>query len=325
MENNKRRKAIGEVPMYSQRKALATKNCRRIESRQGTPVTREQRRKAVRKAKGVRLALYALVGSLSFGGGYATHKMLTEGSGVTQQKNEISIDANKADKDIRIDNMTNEGKLWLNGLKVNIEDALDNEQETLRKTVQQEIESLENPEDVLNYVKQIYVEEYNECNNDNINIENVTFGKNKADIVIYSDKAENGDSILRCCSEHDAQEMGIGIDGDKSVISAHIKDGEISQTERVAQNNKGEYQAIYSKSEEVKQNDETVLEDVAAVVLTGIDMATSMEQKENNSFEVNQKYKQRLIDAVVDHKNDQIQEIINGDTQIQKNQEDEGR
>lgn len=286
---------------------------KRKEAKEGRVLNREEKNKIIekvaRKARN-KVARYALMGALGIGGAVVAGNLLGAGQEV-KGETQVSTEANQKSN----------REMWIDDIKVDV-DALINEQ---KQEAQDEIENLQTPEDVLNYIKDIYAEEYNEINNTNISIEDIRFRKNKSDIVIYSDEAINGDSILRYCTEHEARENGIGIDGEKSIISASVKNADISETEQVAQNINGEYQAIFTKNEEVQQNEETVLQDIAEVVLTGIDMSTSMEQRENNSWKINETYKQRFIDAVAQYKNEQMQETTNAKTETQQSQNDDGR
>lgn len=179
----------------------------------------------------------------------------------------------------------------------------------IAKQVAQEINELETPDEVLEYTKQIYVNEHNETNEEKIDTSDVKIRKSSFDKVFYMDTAQNGDEILRYCSEAEAKEKGIGIDGEQPVISVEI-DGKTR--EKVAYY-RGEYVPIYSEYEEVQQYEEGVLVDLAEVLQTGIDRATSMVQEDTWSS-IKSEYKQRFINAVARNRQKKQEEIEKTDT-----------
>lgn len=306
MEENRRKSIVNnENREYYQKTRTEIKNKKPQNAKQRHKVAK----KASRKVK-LQLAL-ALISSILIGAGGT--KLLNPGvEGVKENKNEIVVDLDETNKDLKIEG--NRRQEFLERI------AYETIEEQLETSTEQEINKLKTPEEVLEYIKEIYVSEFNKNNKEPITVDDVSFSKNKSDIVIYNDKAKNGDEILRYCSESRAKRNGIRIDGDKSVITAY--NGQ--KTEKVAWNSNGEAQTVYLYTDQVEKDEKTTLQSVAEVVLAGIAMMDSMEQKNNNSWEVNREYKQRLIDAVKNYKNEQIEEIITGDTNIQQAQEDDG-
>ena len=274
-------------------------------------------KKNAQKAK-VRTFLIAL--SISSGiGGAMIHGLLNPGvEGVTQNKTETVVDLDQ----IPTDSIEIVGSKREEFVKSLAAEANDKE---LESNIEQEIANLKTPEAVLEYIKNMYVQEYNQNSNEDISTEDIKLSKNTYDIVIYKDEAQNGEQILRYCSESQAQENNIAIDGDKCIVSVHIQNENINTRERVAYDDTTkQFETVYRMDEEVIQNEETTLGNVAEVILAGINMSTSMEQKDNNSYEINHTYKQRFIDAIKNYRTEQIEEIIAGNTYTEQSQEEEG-
>lgn len=164
-----------------------------------------------------------------------------------------------------------------------------------------EILDLKTSDAVLNYVKQMYVDEYNKSHEKQISVEDVSFNKSSFDKVFYKDMAENGEEILRYCSEKEAKERGLRIDGNNPVITATIRNEGGAISEKVAQTDSGKIVNIYSQDEVVKENKNTTLTGLGNVVLTGINRATSMDQEET-SWQTKDQYRLKFTKAVEEYK-----------------------
>ena len=288
----------------------------------GKKIIEEEAKKARSKA-----TIFALVGALGIvgTGGYTLGENEKSGiSGIKEKNGEIQIDMNEVEKDINIKNIMNQSErnehqvfvkeLQEQSLNENLEYI-----EALKKEVTQEIENLKTKEEVLSYTKQMYVDRYNGIHEEPIGVGNVTIRKNSYNKIFYEDHAKNGDIILRQCTESEAQEMGVPIDGVLSEISVVIKkDGELI-SESVAYHD-GKFVTLYEKDEEVQANRDTILCELGNVVLQGIDRVTSMDN-EDTSAGIKDLYKGRFIQAVVDYKkyrNEEIKEKVESEQQTQK-------
>jgi len=284
-------KRIGPIKRLAKR--TIQKEIKRQEKEQRRKLSIEEKRrikdKVFRKMR-TRMALFGAVGLLGIGGmigyniGRQEVKTITEGDVIENTQETIPNPTRARDE-------------FINTIKV---DELPNI-EDIREEVKNEISELGTPEEVLNYTKKLYVEEYNKNHEEKIDIEDIKIWKNSHDIVFYKDITKSGDSILRYCTEKQAKEQGIPIDGDNPIISVTIvKDGKDIE-ERVAQKLDGSFANVYDQDEDVKKDKKTTLETLGRVVLTGIDRATSMEQ-EGTSAQVKNEYKNRFIKAVTEYK-----------------------
>lgn len=191
----------------------------------------------------------------------------------------------------------------------------------VKTEVLQEVQELQTSDEVLNYVKEIYIEQYNKNNNTDKEIDDVRFYKTSFDKVFY----EDANGILRYCSENEAKEMGKQIDGNLPIVEATIANEGGALSERVAQKSNGEIVNIYKQNEEVLQDKETTLTQLGDVVLAGINYSTAMEQ-EGNSWQTKKNYEDKFVDAIAEYREQQKPEKENTNTvnnQIQ--QEDEER
>ena len=170
----------------------------------------------------------------------------------------------------------------------------------IRIETSNEVGELENSEEVLNYIKQIYIEKYNENNNVKKGIEDVRFNKSSFDKVFFKD--ENG--ILRYCSEKEAKEMGKPIDGNLPIISATVADEKGAIQENVAQKSNGEIVNIYDKDEQILGDEDTTLTQLGDVVLAGINYSTAIEQ-DGNSWKTKKDYENKLINALTEYRKEQ--------------------
>lgn len=301
------KKRIG--PLKAIAKRSIQKEIRKQEKEQGRRLEREEKiqiKNAVFRKMRTRVAVFGTIGLLGLGGligaGFKDDEVkgLPEGQGV------------------EIENQDSEREIFVNGIKVDVEQEQNN---LLKEEIENELEGLESPDEVLDYVKEIYVQEYNQNNGTQISNEDVSFYKEASNVVIYNDKAVNGDEILRCCSEYDAIKSGIPVDGEKPILKVYIKKQGITITESVALNETtGEFQNVYRQNEEVKEDKATTLEGTAEVVLTGINVYISMDEKDTYP-QVKDVYKERFVNALTEYKqlNKQMekQDLVNGTNEIE--------
>lgn len=296
------KKNIG--PLKKMARGAVRKEIDKQERKVNRELTREEKKKVqshVFKKLRTRAAILASVGLLGIGSGVVGFRLgqkSNEIKGITSGQN-IEIDVSEVEKDVNIKTTDEKDarQVFLDNININ-----NYEQKTdYEMLATNEIENLKTFEDVLNYTKQIYVDEFNKNNEEQISVEDIRLSQNRSDIVFYKDVAENGDEILRYCSEYEAKEMGIGIDGDTPMLTVYIANKDINATERVAQKQNGEIVNLYGKNEEVSEDKETTLEEVGDVLFAGIDRASSMEQ-EGTSIQNKENYKNKFINKVAKYK-----------------------
>lgn len=267
--------------------------------------------KKVIKELRVRGAILGTVGILGIGGAIA----------LNSRNNVPELPEGRIETELGEENSKSKRDKYLESLQEGIgtEDEISAE---ILDEIEQEIENLKTPEEVLEYTKQIYVDNYNEQNEEKIETSEVKLRKSSSDKVFYKDKAQNGDEILRFCSESEAKKRGIGIDGDQPIISVEV-DGRLSESVAYYW---GDYVPVYSENEEVQQYEENSLVDLAEVVQAGIDRATSMVQEET-AIGVKEEYKERFVNAVAENRQNKQNQIAKTDTSknIEKQSIDEER
>lgn len=230
---------------------------------------------------------------------------------IKENNKKIVIDAEELDKDIEINNVNNYREIFVNGIKVKLEEQ-DTQEEKIQRELLEEIENLETQEDILNYIKNIYVSEYNGSKGSNydeyITTENVTFNKTRQLEGLKSCEAQNGDRIFIIDSESKSY-----VNVSSGIISVTVnKDGGI-QKESVASSNGSTYLRVYNANENIKNDeDNLLLEKLGAIVDTGIDYSTAIEQEEN-SEEINKQYTDRFLNALTEYKVNKIEQFIESD------------
>ena len=284
----------------------------------GKEIIEEEARKARGKA-----TVLALVGVLGIGGvgGYALGTHNSKILGITDGKETIERNMDEVDKNIIQEEKEDKHAVFVKELQDAALDVTKEENDNIEKDVKQEIESLKTPTEVINYIKQMYVEKYNNENDKKIGTENLELYKNVEDLVFYEDQAQNGDEILRYCTEKEAEEMGIPIDGNLAKISARIENESGITKENVAYHD-GKFVTIYGKNEKVSEYKDNTLCELGEVVLQGIKRADSMD-KEKTFIEVKEEYKNKLIQAVVDYRKSRGENVKeNNKNQIEQSTQD---
>ncbi len=161
----------------------------RIENRLNRKLRREERRKIIQKnaSKARRkVAISAIIFALGGVTGASTQKLLNEG------KTELSIDAEKYTDGIDIKNVTNDREVFINGLRVELNEIDVNE--NLEEMVKEEINNFKTSEDVSEYSKRIYEEAYlDQCGEDikvtDIN-KNYIDTNNSSELTIWAKRSE---------------------------------------------------------------------------------------------------------------------------------------
>ena len=265
-------------------------------------VTKEEKRKIKTKA------IFAALGLMSATSLLEGVALLNSGNeGVKSNKNEITINTEQAEKDVNVINV-GDRNVFIDGIKVDTNNLNYEKNKELKENVAKEVESLETSEDVLNYLKQFYANEYNNENDTHMTAENVRLGKTREMTTLFKDKAENGEEIIKDRLAKDKTERKIDIED--GVISATIiQDGKIISSQEILNNN-NQYKRVYSSNEDVEKYEDNLLVKTGKIIDKGIDWNVAMDQKETDPL-IKKQYKQRFIDAIVEYKEEQIEKISN--------------
>ena len=290
-EINLKRTQKGEEPLSKEEEKKIIKR-----------VSKEEKRKMRTKA------ILVALGIMSATAGVEGIALLNSGNeGVKSNKKEITIDTEETEKDVNVINM-GDRNVFIDGIKVDTNNLNDEKNKELKENVTKEVDSLETSEEVLNYLKQFYANEYNKENNTQITFDNVRFGKTREMETLFKDKAKDGKEIIRSRSANDEMETKVNIESGV-IKAAIIQDGSIISNQKILNDN-NQYKRVYSSNENVETYEENLLVKIGKIIDKGIDWNVAMDQKEND-FLIKKQYKQRFIDAIVEYKEEQIEKISN--------------
>ena len=273
-------------------------------SEEGKEILSKEEEKRKTKTKAILIALGLMTATTGIEG----VALLNSGEkGVSSTKKEITIDMDKAEKDINVINLKNR-KVFIEGLEVetNKEENIEVENKELKENVTKEVEALETQEDILDYLKQFYINEYNKENQTQFTYENVKFRKTREIGSFFKDEANDGTKIIRTKEKDDKTQRDVDITA--GVVSATITDNDkIISIEKVLNEN-NEYKRIYNRNENVETYKDNLLVKTGKIIDKGIDWNVAIEQAETEES-VKEAYKQRFIDAIVEYKENQIEKI----------------
>jgi len=309
MDKNKRKQQNRSWAMRKA-KVLAKEKIRKKEEMLDRKLTREEKenifekvRNNIKRQLAVRIA-YGFMGlAVGLGGGIVGTKLLNEANnkGITKTESTIEIDTEKTEKDVVINNKNNEKEVFLNGIKVD----LNKQENEIKSNLLEEIDKFETKDDVLDYIKNIYVEKYNQKNGTDITAENITIEKDMFDASLEEDKAANGDTIMRK-----------DFDGtyEQGIYTVRIETEEGLKLETFARTYSGDFVRVYYSDDKVESYEENTASENGSIIASGTDYAIAIGNKET-SKEVKDKYKERLIDACAANKKEKINKIIYGENQ----------
>lgn len=300
MKDKKRAFAIANSDAKKVKTRIKEINEKREES--GRPLlTKTQEKSVARKVvkREKRKRMLAAIGLTALVSG-GTVALLNPGTkGVEQNKNEITVDAEKAGKNVNVKNLSDR-EVFIEGIKVSNEDLEKISDTTLEDTVIKEVESKETPDDVKNYLKEIFVKEYNDEYKTNITEENVRISRNRDDgTFLIRDKDQNGNKILRKGNENDSKEEKVDISG--GLITVTINDGNSRIIQKVLNEKNGKYTSVANY-------DNKVLEKLEKIMDTGITWEDSMD-REGTEENIKQGYKQDFINSIIEYKENEIEKI----------------
>lgn len=213
-----------------------------------------------------------------------------------------------------------ERQVFMDELNVNTSKLEKQKGTTLEDNIRNEVESLKTPDEILNYIKQIYANEYNRQNMYDIKKEQITFYRTKHNNNLCRDKAKNADNIIRESYDPDKKYLSWN-DG---VIEVKIQLKDEIKVQKIV-NLKGEFKTIYEDNEEVEEYQDSELVAVGKIVNEGINYMASLEELEKEKQKSGEQvsylsqskacyeYMEKFINAIVEYENKQIEEnTING-------------
>lgn len=245
------------------------------------------------------LAALGLSSILNIGEGVA---LLNSGKdGVEKSKNEITVDVGEAEKDIKIKNL-GDREVFIEGIKVSNEKLEEINDTTLEDTVVQEVESKKTPNEVLDYLKDIYIQEYNneyKTNFDRSSVSEIYRTREDNGFFLVKDRDQNGNEIIRYKNEYDSKEDKVDISG--GLIKVVVTDENSKIIQEVLNDGNNNYTGIANY-------DNKALEKVEKIMDTGITWKDSMDNQQTDS-KIKRGYKRNFIKSIVEYKENQIEEI----------------
>lgn len=246
------------------------------------------------------LAALGLSSILNIGEGVV---LLNSGKdGVEKSKNEITVDVGEAEKNIKIKNL-GDREVFIEGIKVSNEKLEEINDTTLEDTVVKEVESKKTPDEVLDYLKDIYIQEYNDeykTDFDRSNVSEIYRTREDNGFFLVKDRDQNGNEIIRYKNEYDSKDDKVDINGGLIKVTVTDENSKIIQ-EVLNDGNNNNYTGIANY-------DNKALEKVEKIMDTGITWKDSMDNQQTDS-KIKRGYKRNFIKSIVEYKENQIEEI----------------
>lgn len=256
-------------------------------------------RKVVKREKRKRMLAAIGLTALVSGG---TVALLNPGTkGVEQNRNEITVDAEKAGKNVNVKNLSDR-EAFIEGIKVSNEKLEEINDTTLEDTVVKEVESKKTPNEVLDYLKDIYIQEYNneyKTNFDRSNVSEIHRTREDNGLYLVKDRDQNGNDIMRYNNEYDSKEDKVDISG--GLIKVVVTDENSKIIQEVLNDGNNNYTGIANY-------DNKALEKVEKIIDTGITWEDSINNQKTDP-KIKQGYKRNFIKSIVEYKENQIEEI----------------
>lgn len=278
-------------------------------------VTKEQRRKIIRKQQRKVILAMTFTSFLSFLAGGTSVYLLNEG--IQNSKKEITIDADDYPEGIKIENVKNDKQVWLDGINAR-EYVKYGEIKDLKQKINEKINSFNSADELLNYIKSFYLDEYNENAENPITEENITINAyynedSFIDYSLYEDTATNGDKIIRKCYGKDSVPEGKnGISNDDFIQVEIVRDdGAIEREMAVYSYENGKYTEVYDYNQEVSSYQDGILTDVGSILRNGIayysEVTNEQDPNSERAIQQKQEFKESFIDNITTYKESKIE------------------
>ena len=302
MKDKKRAFAIANSDAKKVKARINEINEKREES--GRPLlTKAQEKNVARKVvkREKRKRMLAAIGLTALVSG-GTVALLNPGTkGVEQNKNEITVDVEKAGKNVNVKNLSDR-EVFIEGIKVSNEKLEEINDTTLEDTVVKEVESKKTPDEVLDYLKDIYIQEYNDeykTDFDRSNVSEIYRTREDNGFFLVKDRDQNGNEIIRYKNEYDSKDDKVDISG--GLIKVKVTDENSKIIQEVLNDGNNNYTGIANY-------DNKALEKVEKIMDTGITWKDSMDNQQTDS-KIKRGYKRNFIKSIVEYKENQIEEI----------------
>jgi len=285
----------------------------KIEKRKGIKLTKEQKeiveRKVVKERKR-RNIIGGLLLTLGFGVGVTTTNIVNNYNNSLNKTVNAHSD-NKSFKDkIKVELKEEQEKEIIENTKKELE--LEQERKIIENT-KREISNLATKKDVLDYIKEIYVEEYNKFSKNQITIEDIELRRDPYIIRLYKEVDNQGKENIR---------ISIGDKKEKNILKKNesFEDGIISIINKksgkkiqnivnLKEDNNYSYYAVYKPDEKIKKYKNKIANRIGEIVDIGMELADSKEgQVEFKKFDIN-----KLIEEVSKLKQEKVDDIVYGE------------
>lgn len=157
----------------------------------------------------------------------------------------------------------------------------------------------------MNYLKDIYIQEYNneyKTNFDRSNVSEIHRTREDNGLYLVKDRDQNGNDIMRYNNEYDSKEDKVDISG--GLIKVVVTDENSKIIQEVLNDGNNNYTGIANY-------DNKALEKVEKIIDTGITWEDSINNQKTDS-KIKRGYKRNFIKSIVEYKENQIEEIKTG-------------
>ena len=181
--------------------------------------------------------------------------------------------------------------------------------EILKENVENEVDSLETFDQVRNYLKEMCVEKYNRENHTDYTVNDIEMMKHDSELL--KSEAQNGDEIVRILLPNNTDFVPMVERAGYIEIYITQEDKKIKTLEK-GTILKNEYKNVYGLNEEVLEDKK--VNEIGKILYTGLAYSIALDNKEKNSIETMQNYKQRFESAVLEYRQAEIDKIVNPKT-----------
>ena len=157
----------------------------------------------------------------------------------------------------------------------------------------------------MDYLKDIYIQEYNneyKTNFDRSNVSEIYRTREDNGFFLVKDRDQNGNEIIRYKNENDSKDDKVDISG--GLIKVTVTDENSKIIQKVLNDGNNNYTGIANY-------DNKALEKVEKIIDTGITWKDSMDNQQTDS-KIKRRYKRNFIKSIVEYKENQIEEIKTG-------------
>lgn len=197
---------------------------------------------------------------------------------------------------------------FIQGIKVDQNEIGINE--SIKENTKNEVESLRNHDQTIEFLKEICLEEYKIGSND---IEDISIYKKSNCVELYEDILPNNQGKIIRERYNSKREYDSGLVS----VSIELKDGTVIKEQAAMYN--GKYTLVYDENEEVVElNNNAAILKVAGVLDKGIKYATALENKDDINLNVMEQYEDDFKAELKKYKEKEIQNIVQSREQEEK-------